>query len=131
MLTMNHCSLLFWSLYYSIGGHGAFLMKMNNPNQYRSISALAPVCDLTTAPHSIEGLELYLGRKSNDNWDRWSAVNAAKCYKGPPFHILIDQVRKASLPTFFLKNKNLFWPAFFLENGLWLSSHLVLKTATT
>ncbi|XP_065224982.1 S-formylglutathione hydrolase-like [Planococcus citri] len=76
---------------HSIGGHGAFLIKLQNPTKYKSVSALSPVCDITKAPHSIEGLELYLGCKQDESWDKWSAIKVAEKYSGPPLEILIDQ----------------------------------------
>lgn len=66
---------------------------MKYPTKYKSISALSPVCDITKAPHSIEGLEMYLGCKKDETWDKWSAVKVAEKYSGPTFEILIDQVR--------------------------------------
>lgn len=76
----------------SVGGHGAFLSAFKNPYFYRSLSALAPVCDIVKAPHSSHALESYLGPQFESNWEEWSAINLASCYEGPPLHILIDQV---------------------------------------
>lgn len=65
---------------------------MLNPAKFKSVSALSPVCDITKAPHSIEGLKKYLGCSDNGDWEKWSATTLAKNYEGPPLHILIDQV---------------------------------------
>lgn len=78
---------------FSIGGYGAFLLTMKNPDLFVSTSALAPVCDATKASHSIEGLTLYIGEKETSNWDEWSSITTAEHYRGSKLHFLIDQVR--------------------------------------
>ncbi len=38
-----------------MGGHGALIVGLKNPDKYRSISALAPMCDCSEGPLGSEG----------------------------------------------------------------------------
>lgn len=40
---------------HSMGGHGALTIGLKNPETYRSISALAPMCDVSVGPSGSEG----------------------------------------------------------------------------
>jgi S-formylglutathione hydrolase len=74
---------------HSMGGHGALLIGIGNPERYRSISAFAPI---SSAPHSEWGqhaLTAYLGPDRS----RWSAYDAAALIraKPTPHELLVDQ----------------------------------------
>lgn len=76
-----------------MGGHGAFICAFRNPGKYRSVSALAPVCDSAKCRPSQEAFKLYFGGEPNDgSWDEWNATVLVRKYNGPPLQILIDQV---------------------------------------
>lgn len=75
------------------------MSAFKKPHLYRSVSALAPICDITRARHSNDALESYLGPQAGSNWQEWSAICLANRYEGPPLRILIDQVNR-----FFLLN---------------------------
>lgn len=46
---------------HSMGGHGAITIGLKNPNQYKSISAFAPICAPTRCPWGQKALTGYLG----------------------------------------------------------------------
>ena len=48
---------------HSMGGHGALIMALNKPNQYKSCSAFAPIVQPSTAEWSRPAFEKYLGKK--------------------------------------------------------------------
>lgn len=74
-----------------MGGHGALLCALLNPDKFKSVSAFAPVCNSVKCTPFQEALTLYLGSDVHDH-DKWNATELAKKYDGPPLHILIDQV---------------------------------------
>ena len=41
---------------HSMGGHGALTIALKNPDRYRSVSALAPICSPTRCPLGLEGV---------------------------------------------------------------------------
>jgi S-formylglutathione hydrolase len=75
---------------HSMGGHGALLMALNNPHQYKSVSAFSPICSTMHCAWGEKSLSKYLGndKKLWRNYDV-SALIKDKGWKGP--EILIDQ----------------------------------------
>lgn len=74
---------------HSMGGHGALICAMRNPEKYKSVSALAPI---VTPMQSVLGQKVftaYLG----DNKEDWRNYDASELVKKVGFHspILIDQ----------------------------------------
>nr|WP_196793557.1 S-formylglutathione hydrolase [Bartonella tamiae] len=57
---------------HSMGGHGALIMALKNPNRYRSVSAFAPIVQPTTADWSKPAFQKYLG----DNKALWRSYDA-------------------------------------------------------
>jgi len=74
---------------HSMGGHGALTLGLRNPQQYASVSALAPICSAINSPWGQKALGNYLGN-NKDDWLQYDALhlleNSQQC---PP--ILIDQ----------------------------------------
>jgi S-formylglutathione hydrolase len=75
---------------HSMGGHGALVIALRNPAQYRSVSAFAPIASATVSPWGRKALYAYLG----DQGPAWREYDAAELlamrgWKGPP--ILVDQ----------------------------------------
>lgn len=88
-----------------MGGHGAFICAFRNPGKYKSVSALAPVCDSAKCRPSQEAFKLYFGGEPNDStWEEWNATALVKKYNGPPLQILIDQVRIAYFSLLCVRN---------------------------
>lgn len=74
---------------HSMGGHGALVIGMRNPNIFKSLSALAPICAPTKTDWARHTLQAYLGQDENT----WSEYDACEIVKklGWGKKILIDQ----------------------------------------
>ena len=74
---------------HSMGGHGALVLGLRNPDQYRAISALAPIANPIASEWTQEAFRLYLG----DDQTKWQDYDAScvvqKFVDDRP--ILIDQ----------------------------------------
>ncbi|HAG80777.1 MAG TPA: S-formylglutathione hydrolase [Cyanobacteria bacterium UBA12227] len=74
---------------HSMGGHGALICALRNPQQYKSVSALAPIAAPMRCPWGQKAFTHYLG----SDQEHWGAYDASELvlsfgYKRP---ILIDQ----------------------------------------
>lgn len=75
---------------HSMGGHGALTLALNNPQQYRSVSAFAPICAPMHCPWGEQAFSGYLGT-DKQLWRKYDAC-ALIAEKGWPHQsILIDQ----------------------------------------
>ena len=74
---------------HSMGGHGALVCALRNPDQYRSVSAFAPIAAPSDCPWGRKAFGGYLGADTQQ-WLQYDASQlvAAKQY---PRTILIDQ----------------------------------------
>ena len=74
---------------HSMGGHGALVCALRNPEQYRSVSAFAPIAAPVQCPWGRKAFSGYLGSDESD----WLAWDASALVAERPFHapILIDQ----------------------------------------
>jgi S-formylglutathione hydrolase len=74
---------------HSMGGHGALISALKNPERYRSVSAFAPICAPMRCPWGEKAFGGYLGADRNT----WAAYDATELLSLKPFHseILIDQ----------------------------------------
>lgn len=74
---------------HSMGGHGALVLGLRNPDLYRSISAFAPVCAPSLSPWGQKALTAYIG----ENQAEWAPYDANELVKAgaPKTPILIDQ----------------------------------------
>jgi S-formylglutathione hydrolase len=74
---------------HSMGGHGALVLALRNPDRYQSVSAFAPIAAPSRAPWGQKALGRYLG----DDPKLWADYDASELVK--KFHfpgtILIDQ----------------------------------------
>lgn len=76
---------------HSMGGHGALVIALRNPEQYRSVSAFAPVAAASSCPWGETALTGYLG-PDRTRWRDYDAAElAARTRYDRP--ILIDQGR--------------------------------------
>jgi S-formylglutathione hydrolase len=79
---------------HSMGGHGALVLGLRNPDLYRSISAFAPICAPMKAPWGEKAFSAYLG-EDRSSWAPYDASELVKAAAAklqmvkPP--ILIDQ----------------------------------------
>jgi len=76
-----------------MGGHGAIVCGLRNPEVFQSISALAPICNpINTKWGKETAWKNYLGEENKDKWASFDSCELAKQYNGPHRDILIDQV---------------------------------------
>ncbi len=74
---------------HSMGGHGALVLALRNPERWHSVSAFSPVCNPSTVPWGIKAFTHYLG-PDQEQWREWDAsVLVHQC--SYPGEILIDQ----------------------------------------
>lgn len=77
---------------HSMGGHGALVLALRNPDLYRSVSAFAPIAAPSRCPWGVKALSGYLG-EDREAWKRYDAselvggASAGRFAEG----ILIDQ----------------------------------------
>jgi len=74
---------------HSMGGHGALVCALRNPDRYRSVSALAPICAPTRCPWGEKAFAQYLG-PDRETWKDYDASELIRRGK-TEFHILVDQ----------------------------------------
>jgi S-formylglutathione hydrolase len=74
---------------HSMGGHGALVCALKNPEKYVSVSAIAPICAPMQCPWGQKAFAAYLGSDRNS----WLNYDASELVKKAPFNrpILIDQ----------------------------------------
>lgn len=85
-----------------MGGHGAMLSVLLNPEKYKSVSAFGPVCNITNAITLKKGLTTLLG-ENMETLQKWDPTFLVKNYNGPEVEMLIYLV---SILINFLKNNN-------------------------
>ena len=74
---------------HSMGGHGALMCALKDPQLYQSVSAFAPICHPSESSWGIKAFSNYLGEDRND-WKQWDATQLV-CEVEQQLHILIDQ----------------------------------------
>jgi S-formylglutathione hydrolase len=74
---------------HSMGGHGALVSALRNPDRYRSVSAFAPIVAPMQCPWGNKAFAGYLGADR----ENWRAYDASELVLTNKFHspILIDQ----------------------------------------
>lgn len=75
---------------HSMGGHGALILALNNPHQYHSVSAFAPICSPSNSPWGEKAFSGYLG-KDTSLWKQYDACELIIKKGWPHGAILIDQ----------------------------------------
>ncbi len=78
---------------HSMGGHGALVLALRNPQRYKSVSAFAPISSPIRCPWGEKALTGYLG-PDRGAWREYdaAALIEARGWKGPP--LLVDQGTK-------------------------------------
>ncbi|WP_417604666.1 S-formylglutathione hydrolase [Oceanimonas baumannii] len=74
---------------HSMGGHGALVLALRNPERFVSVSAFAPISSPTDCPWGHKALEAYLG----DDKAAWAEYDASLLLKekGCSLPMLVDQ----------------------------------------
>jgi S-formylglutathione hydrolase len=77
---------------HSMGGHGALMLALRHPGQYRTLSAIAPIANPAHCPWGEKAFTGYLG-PSRHTWGEHDATVLMGEYAVPPYPqgILIDQ----------------------------------------
>ena len=77
---------------HSMGGHGALTIGLRNPDQYRSLSAFAPICTTLESPWGQKALGYYMG-PDKSAWREYDACEVARKVENSEAigKILIDQ----------------------------------------
>ncbi len=74
---------------HSMGGHGALIIALRNPERFKSVSAFAPIAQPSTAGWSKPAFEKYLG-PDEKSWRAYDATSLIEDgYRVE--HILVDQ----------------------------------------
>ncbi len=74
---------------HSMGGHGALVSALKNPDLWQSVSALAPISNPSAVPWGHKAFSHYLGTDESA-WAEWDA-SALMARAAHPAPILVDQ----------------------------------------
>ncbi len=74
---------------HSMGGHGALVLALRNPQRFRSVSAFAPIVAPSTSPWGVKAFTAYLG-ESREAWAQYDA-SLVLARHGCPLPLLLDQ----------------------------------------
>ncbi|MDR6983722.1 S-formylglutathione hydrolase [Rheinheimera pacifica] len=74
---------------HSMGGHGALVIGLRNPQHYSSMSAFSPICNPVNCPWGIKAFSGYLGEDKS----QWQQYDASVLLSGAknPLPLLVDQ----------------------------------------
>lgn len=75
---------------HSMGGHGALVIGLRNPDRFRAISAFSPIVNPSDVPWGMKAFDAYLGA-DKQTWASWDASKLLAGYDGKPIPILLDQ----------------------------------------
>ncbi|ODV62808.1 S-formylglutathione hydrolase [Ascoidea rubescens DSM 1968] len=80
---------------HSMGGYGAIMFFLRNPNEFKSCSAFAPILNPSKTNWGIKCFGGYLGESESDKklWEKYdpAEIISSNSYKGPVVPILIHQ----------------------------------------
>ncbi|MGM0449373.1 MAG: S-formylglutathione hydrolase [Pseudomonadota bacterium] len=74
---------------HSMGGHGALVCALHNPERYQSVSAFAPICHPVNCAWGEKAFGGYLG-DDREAWKAWDACELMR-QKGSDHSLLVDQ----------------------------------------
>ncbi len=74
---------------HSMGGHGALIVALRNPDRYRSVSAFAPIASPTRSPWPQQAFGIYLG-PDRESWKAYDTCELLRTHRFPAT-ILVDQ----------------------------------------
>ncbi|MBC1234891.1 S-formylglutathione hydrolase [Listeria booriae] len=75
---------------HSMGGHGALVIGLRNPERFRTISAFSPIVNPSDVPWGMKAFDAYLGA-DKQAWAPWDASKLLASHDGKPVPILLDQ----------------------------------------
>ncbi|WP_306670996.1 S-formylglutathione hydrolase [Endozoicomonas sp. SESOKO1] len=74
---------------HSMGGHGALVIALRNPDRYSSVSAFSPICNPVNAPWGQKAFMGYLGN-DREQWKNYDACELLKT-SSQAIPALVDQ----------------------------------------
>ncbi|KDD74573.1 putative esterase [Helicosporidium sp. ATCC 50920] len=74
---------------HSMGGHGALVVGLRNPDLFYAVSAFAPIANPMQAPWGVKAFRGYLGPEQ-EAWRQYDATELAREYKGRRMSVLLD-----------------------------------------
>lgn len=74
---------------HSMGGHGALVIALKNPERFRSVSAFAPICAPSACPWGQKAFSRYLG-EDPEQWRAWDTTALLSQVSARP-PALVDQ----------------------------------------
>jgi len=74
---------------HSMGGHGALVIGLRNPQRYSSMSAFSPICNPVNCPWGIKAFSGYLG-EDKSQWQQYDA-SVLLAAAQDPLPLLVDQ----------------------------------------
>ena len=92
---------------HSMGGHGALLIALRNPDAYQSVSAFSPISNPLNSPWGQKAFSAYLGKNRTDwhDYDASELIRLATKYiptrvdQGAADEFLDEQLKPDSLKT--------------------------------
>jgi S-formylglutathione hydrolase len=75
---------------HSMGGHGALVLALRQPERYASVSAFAPIVNPSQCPWGVKAFSHYLGLDQS-TWAEYDACELIKSNLGTKQNLLIDQ----------------------------------------
>ncbi|WP_311772105.1 S-formylglutathione hydrolase [Listeria booriae] len=75
---------------HSMGGHGALVIGLRNPDRFRAISAFSPIVNPSNVPWGMKAFDAYLGA-DKQAWASWDASKLLASHDGKSVPILLDQ----------------------------------------
>ncbi|AIG00071.1 MAG TPA: S-formylglutathione hydrolase [Alteromonas australica] len=106
---------------HSMGGHGALVIGLRNPNRYVSVSAFSPISNPSDCPWGQKALGNYLGSDESE----WEKYDTAKLLAGATHSIplLVEQGSKDEFLAEQLKPQSLVHAAQKTNTQLTLNMH--------
>ncbi|MBC2366977.1 S-formylglutathione hydrolase [Listeria booriae] len=75
---------------HSMGGHGALVIGLRNPDRFRAISAFSPIVNPSNVPWGMKAFDAYLGA-DKQAWASWDASKLLASHDGKSVPILLYQ----------------------------------------
>jgi len=91
---------------HSMGGHGALMIALRNPERYSSVSAFSPITNPIKVPWGQKAFSNYLG-ENKENWEQYDSCKLMKNFSGIPVPMLVEQGDKDDFLHTQLKPENL------------------------
>lgn len=75
---------------HSMGGHGALILGLNNPDKFKSVSAFSPIVNPMACQWGQKAFKGYVG-EDESAWEKYDATKLIKAGKSHSKTLLIDQ----------------------------------------